>query len=244
VLNPHLQEVLDIASKRAFEAYREQGEKIAGLPRPFQVVATIYAAQGVIDNGALQYFYEANWPEEQPYSYFVDVYRTIGALNVADCIEKTAAMFPFPDPHLHREKRNQFLGELESEHEFFKYAAEPAGDDSVWEKLAEYVSVHMDEFRDRTGGGIEDFEADRASHRARKAAPTDSRQRPRSVAFACTLGFAVVGSLAFRAAAPSLLPVLRDAGIDWSRNRWAMTVSVACVLIGAVVGALIDRSRK
>ncbi|HEX3657921.1 MAG TPA: DUF4375 domain-containing protein [Pirellulales bacterium] len=149
----HMEKLLDRASERAFAAYEENGRKMAALPRPLQIVVIIYSAQGIIDNGGLQYFYESDWPEQPPYSVFIEAYRAIGALNVANCIEQTAAMFPFPEPHLHQPRRDQFLTELDQGHEFHKYSDNSVGDESVLDNLAEYVSAHLDEFKDATGGG-------------------------------------------------------------------------------------------
>ena len=69
------------------------------LPRPRQVFAIIYSAQGIIDNGGFQYLFESDWPNNAPYTLFSDAYREIGARDVADWLDQAASMFPFCDPH-------------------------------------------------------------------------------------------------------------------------------------------------
>jgi hypothetical protein len=137
--------LLDIASDYAFERLEDADGSLAKLPLPLQTVAVIYAAQGVIDNGGLEYFYEADYPNNPPYSLFVAAYRRIGANEAADCIAKTAAMFPFPNPHLYREKRDKFI-ESKKSREFSKLSHRICGDESVWEKLDLFVKEHRAAF--------------------------------------------------------------------------------------------------
>jgi hypothetical protein len=65
------------------------------LPRPRQVFAIIYSAQGIIDNGGFQYLFESDWPNKPPYTMFSDAYREVGATDVADWLDQAASMFPF-----------------------------------------------------------------------------------------------------------------------------------------------------
>ena len=82
---------------------------IFSLSWPQQVVALIYSAQGVIDNGGFIYFFENDWPGQPPYSVFADTYRAIGAEECAECIEVAASLFPFPDPHRAEAERRAYL---------------------------------------------------------------------------------------------------------------------------------------
>jgi hypothetical protein len=36
------------------------------LPPAVKTILLVHAAQGVIDNGGLQYFFEADWPDRPP----------------------------------------------------------------------------------------------------------------------------------------------------------------------------------
>ena len=101
-------------------------------------------AQGIIDNGGLEYFYESDFPANPPYSLFVEAFRRIGAESVASCIEDTSRMFPFPQPHLHESRRQQWLDAVKNDetHEFVRLSRRACGDESVFRKLAEYVERH------------------------------------------------------------------------------------------------------
>ena len=130
-----LQEVAD----RAFAVLSTVGGDPRSLPIPLQTVALIYSAQGVVDNGGFCYFFGADWPMNPPYSIFSDAYRRIGAIEAAEFIEKATAMFPFPEPHLHKEQRIIFMDGLRDEHEFFALGNRICGDEAIWKKLSEYV---------------------------------------------------------------------------------------------------------
>lgn len=119
------------------------------LPRPRQVFAIIYSAQGIIDNGGFQYLFEGDWSNTPPYAYFSDAYREIGATDVADWLDQAASMFPFSDPHLHREARVRYL------RDFCVKGDSPMGllsgeaiDASarVFTRLAQYVRAHQIDF--------------------------------------------------------------------------------------------------
>ena len=137
---------LDLASDYAFKRLEDADGSLAKLPLPLQTVCVIYSAQGVIDNGGLDYFYENDFPNNPPYSLFVSAYRRIGALQAADCIAKTAAMFPFPDPHRHHKKRDKFI-ESRASPEFFALSDRICGDQSVWDKLTLYVEQNRAAFK-------------------------------------------------------------------------------------------------
>ena len=105
-----LGEVSEAISQRMRE-----GMLLCDLSWPEQVVALVYGAQGVIDNGGLLYFFDNDWPDNPPYSLFVEAYQTIGLEKIAKCIASVTAAFPFPEPHLHREARAKYLDEHYSE---------------------------------------------------------------------------------------------------------------------------------
>lgn len=118
------------------------------LPAPMRTVALVHAAQGIIDNGGLEYFFEMDFPLNPPYSTFVDAFREIGADAVAKCIEASASMFPFPHPHLYEAQRQAWLVSIQEneKHEFARLSYRACGDKAVWEKLAEYVDRNRDAF--------------------------------------------------------------------------------------------------
>src|SRR5207249_2159227 len=77
-----------------------------------QTVLLVHGAQGVIDDGVLQYFFESDWPDRPPYSMFVDAYRRIGADVAASHLERAVAMLALPDPHLSEGRRQSRLESL------------------------------------------------------------------------------------------------------------------------------------
>jgi hypothetical protein len=122
---------------------------ITRLAIPLQTVAVIYSAQGVIDNGGLEYFYESDFNGTPEYSFFAGAYRRIGAEIAATCIEESAAMFPFVDANLYELKRQQWLDKVKEDdsHAFVKLSRKICGDPSVFIKLGEYVAANRDSFQ-------------------------------------------------------------------------------------------------
>lgn len=118
------------------------------LSLPEQTVVVVETVQGIIDNGGLEYLYENDFPGNPPYSFFVDSFRRIGADSVASCVETTAAMFPFPEPHLHCDARLEWLDKVreDTSHEFVRLSRLACGDESVFPKLEAYVQQNRDAF--------------------------------------------------------------------------------------------------
>lgn len=142
------QTVLERASAYATAKVHEAGGDVGQLPEPVQTVVVIDTAQGIIDNGGLEYFYESDFPGNPPYSFFVETFRRIGAESVASCIEESSRMFPFPEPHLHEAKRQQWLETVKHDdaHPFVRLSRRACGDESVFRKLAEYAERHQDAY--------------------------------------------------------------------------------------------------
>jgi hypothetical protein len=100
---------LEKAAKVAFAQFETAGEQIDRLPNVLQLFLRVYCAQGVIDNGGLQYFFESDWPNKPPYSEFSDAYRQIGAVDCAEALDRAVALFGFENPHLDMERRQHRL---------------------------------------------------------------------------------------------------------------------------------------
>lgn len=124
------------------------GGDVEALPVQLQTLLVVESAQGMIDTGGLTYFYEADFPNNPPYSVFVEAYRRIGADGAAACIEQTALMFPFAEPHLFEPLRQLWLEKLSADPqgEFCRLSDRVSGDASVWEKLADYVEKNRAAF--------------------------------------------------------------------------------------------------
>ena len=74
----------------AHERLREVENDATKLPEPYRTLVLVEAAQGVIDNGGLIYFFESDWPGCPPYSAFSDAYRRIGMSEAADDLDNAA----------------------------------------------------------------------------------------------------------------------------------------------------------
>ena len=140
--------LLDRAIAYAIDCVQSASGDVFQLPLPVQTVAVVQTAQGIIDNGGLEYFYESDFDGQPPYSFFVETFRRIGAEAAAERIEATSRLFPFADPHLHETKRQQWLdGVKENEaHEFVILSRKACGDASVFAKLADYVERNRNAF--------------------------------------------------------------------------------------------------
>lgn len=127
----------------------EAGGDVSALALPLQTLLLIESAQSIIDNGGLEFFYEADFPNNPPYDQFVDAYRRIGADAAADCIEATAAMFPFDEPHFFEELRQLWLEKmrLQPAGDFGRWSDRICGDATVWSKLGDYVSANRAAFQ-------------------------------------------------------------------------------------------------
>lgn len=122
------------------------GGDTEALPLPLQTLLLVEMAQTLIDSGGLDYFYEADFPNNPAYEVFVQAYRRIGAESAADCIEASALMFPFAEPHFFEELRQVWLEKMRIDPRFASLGERIAGDASVWQKLSQYVQRNIDAF--------------------------------------------------------------------------------------------------
>lgn len=141
---PSLDRPYDYAVSRLHQASGD----IESLPLALQTLLLVESAQGMIDSGGLAYFYEADFPNNPAYQVFADAYRRIGAEQAASCIESTATMFPFAEPHFFEPLRQLWLQKLSEDPagEFRCLSDRICGDASVWAKLEDYVERNRHEF--------------------------------------------------------------------------------------------------
>jgi hypothetical protein len=132
---------LDKVSDIAFAELDKVGGNIEELPVQYRTIVIVCSAQGVIDNGGLEYFFESDFPGNPLYKLFIDAYREIGATGAAYTIEKSLAYFETTQPELNIEMRLKFLESLSDDesHEFSKLSSKICGDASVWSLLEKYV---------------------------------------------------------------------------------------------------------
>ena len=148
----NISEVIDWAST---DVYRNQDAPSWNPYNRGEQLLTVWAveqAQGVIDNGGFQYFFENDWPENPSYSVFVDAFRRIGAQEAADCIQDVMEMFPFTNPHLDYQMRREYMDSLRAKHGAENSVIDKLGGRVIdlggdtFTRLAGYILDHVDSF--------------------------------------------------------------------------------------------------
>ena len=134
-----MNDFLEKASDYAFGELEHVNGDISKLSIPLQTIVVVYTAQGIIDNGGFQYFFESDFPNNPDYKLFSESYKRIGAKSAAENIDKAVALFGFENPHLNADKRQQYLETLDDEALFSKLGYAICGDESIWEKLNMYA---------------------------------------------------------------------------------------------------------
>lgn len=142
---------LDRAIKYAIAEWDRFGG-LDDLPFAVQIVLLVHAAQGIIDNGGLQYFFESDFPDKPPYEKFVAAYRAIGAKDAAETLAAAVQLFPFKNPHLKQPLRDKFLNKFlkggghRPDSPFEPLTDRLCGNEVIWTKLADYVAEHSAAF--------------------------------------------------------------------------------------------------
>lgn len=147
-----ISKVLHWASDDVYQGRNSPSWSVYQLEEPLLTVWAVEGAQGIIDNGGFQYFFENDWPENPEYSLFVDSFRRIGAAEAADCIQDAASMFPFSMPHLDCDMRREHMDFLrqkerteESVLDKLGFRVMDLGGDTLI-RLVAYVRTHLEHF--------------------------------------------------------------------------------------------------
>ena len=142
----------DIAMEFAHSRMADAGNDLNALPVPLQTAIRIETMQGIIDNGGLQYFFENDFPNNPPYSVFVNDLLRINAVSQAKQLQASIDCLDLTDPHLNREQRNQRLTSLWAEEntEFINAENQLCGNEDIWVKLRLYTTDNIDVFRPNT----------------------------------------------------------------------------------------------
>jgi hypothetical protein len=148
-------EVMAFLEAASQDVYRDQDSDSWSpyrLREPLLTAWAVEQAQGIIDNGGFQYFFENDWPENPEYAVFVQAFRRIGAVEAADCIQDAVSMFPPSAPHLDCDMRRDYMdllrekeGVEESVMDKLGYRVMDLGGDTMI-RLASYVRTHFDSF--------------------------------------------------------------------------------------------------
>jgi hypothetical protein len=117
----------------------ERGGELRALPDARKAFILVYAAQGEIDNGGLENFFEAPWPSRPAYGEFAAAYRAIGAEAEAACLEEAIALFAIPDPHLDDAGRMADLLRQEKAGSFSRLNPRLQGNEGVWHRLEAFL---------------------------------------------------------------------------------------------------------
>ena len=141
-------DAIDTAYEQATKKLHGVGDDIAKLPKSVSTFLLVYSAQGVIDNGGYQYFFESDWPGNPAYSTFIDAYREIGCEQQAADFARVVSSFPFETPHLHESARNTYMCDNldEDEREVKGWGDALCGDEEVWSTLANYYLQNKEHF--------------------------------------------------------------------------------------------------
>ncbi|QDV22242.1 DMP19 family protein [Aureliella helgolandensis] len=133
--------LLEKMSDIAFQKMDAADDVLSKVDEPYRTVAIIYAAQGVIDNGGLVYFFENDWPRTPPYSIYADAYERIDRLEAAQAIRDAAASFGVKNPEKDIDSRRQYIENHYNEDEFEVDGWNDCvcGDEQVWSNLATWV---------------------------------------------------------------------------------------------------------
>lgn len=122
--------------------------KLSLCEHPVQVALMVETAQGIIDNGGLQYFYESDFEEQPAYEKFVEAYRAIGATEAAQLLQRSVELIPFPAPHRDEKARQQWLDQWRGDapSEFNQLSDRLVGHAEVFPRLASYMQAHRQHF--------------------------------------------------------------------------------------------------
>ncbi|HEY5254109.1 MAG TPA: DUF4375 domain-containing protein [Acidobacteriaceae bacterium] len=139
-------ELLERASDTVYQEMERVGGDPLKLPLVMQPIAILYTVQAMVDNGGFRYLFEGDFPFSPPYSAFAAAYREIGASDIADLLERAVALFPFENPHLNSEGRNNYMDSLQESDPLFLLGDMVCGDERVWKLMEEYVKNHPEAF--------------------------------------------------------------------------------------------------
>ena len=127
----------------------EEVSDAANTNEPYSTVLIVLSAQGIIDNGGLCAFLEADWPHSPPYDLFTVRCRKIGATASAQAITSAIDWLGLEEPHLEQAKRDALLDDFRDDetgtHLLHKLGAS-IYDDDVWQKLVDFIKDNSDYF--------------------------------------------------------------------------------------------------
>ena len=142
-------DAIDLAYKKAERLLKRAGGDIGRVPAPIATFLRVVSAQSYLDDGGYRHFFEENWwPGDPSYEDFAAAYRDIGCHAQAQELTRVAGTFPFADPHLHAEQRNEHMDQNQDPDaiEITGWGDALCGDQAVWKKLEAFVLEHARAF--------------------------------------------------------------------------------------------------
>lgn len=141
-------DLLSEAFKKAKNKLSKAKDSIDHLQPTIATFLLVYSAQGVIDNGGYRYFFGADWPQNPPYSKFVEAYKAIGCIEQSKDLARVVATFPFDSPHLKETARKKYMEDNYDKDKFevSGWGDALCGDEEVWDKLAKYYLHNKNDF--------------------------------------------------------------------------------------------------
>lgn len=135
------------ASNIADNIFKKNGRIHDKCPRQISVFIKVFYAQGIIDNGGLEYFFENDWPGKPPYADFVDAFKEIGCVDSANNIASAAKSFGIDDPQNHIDKRRKYMAENKKRGRISGWPKDIYGHEGVFDALAKYVLLNSELFK-------------------------------------------------------------------------------------------------
>lgn len=151
--NPPLADrVFNAATDDVYSRSEDREWDPLSLPFPLRIIALVDSTLGTVNNGSLTYFFENDWPNQPPYSVFIEAFRTIGALETANCLEDAVSAFGFENPQLDCDARRAVLYPDEGESTHVADLMEAlscriiAFERDIMVLASEFISRHIESF--------------------------------------------------------------------------------------------------
>lgn len=144
---------VDIADEVFKRILKKHGDGVdpSKLPKAQQTVLLVYHAHGLIGNGGFQYLFEGDFPGDPEFLLTRQAYKTIGATSAVAAFEKAFAVFPNSTPPSDINRRIKMWQSKYNLVDSLRDESAPdsmyfSADDSVMEKLVDYIKANEGEF--------------------------------------------------------------------------------------------------
>jgi hypothetical protein len=150
--SPEDRETISAAGRDVYHSCEDKNWSPYHLPGPQVVYWAVEQAQGIIDNGGFEYFFENDWPKNPPYTVFIEAFCAIGAKETAEWMENVVEMFPFPEPHKDCKRRREYMESCQRREGKWNSIIDKLGNRVIdlsaenYTKLAAYIRANIDAF--------------------------------------------------------------------------------------------------